>query len=208
MRSRPRLTRLLACLAWFLAALPALGQDSRSVTVPSDPAARKPARTCWADFLGAAIRCSNLDGSAETVVAAASGPYGLAFDPATGYLIWTSSGDEVVQAAPADGSGKIVTLEGSFEEGYAILLPEGDARTVYGVAENQVVQITQDRNTGDEKRVVLLELPSPDAVHGLALSPDHATLYLGDADGRMSQKLGLGDLRVEPLVFTDEENVR
>ena len=48
---------------------------------------------------------------------------------------------------------------------------------------------------------MLLDLISPDLVHGLALSADHTALYLGDEVGQMSQKLTLASRTVQPLAF-------
>jgi hypothetical protein len=161
------------------------------------------AKRYWADYASNAILRSNLDGSQTEVARYVSGPYGISYDPATGTLIWTSSADEVVQAAPADGSGSPVTLESAFEESSAIVVKNEDVQLAYSVIDSQVIRITQNRNTGEEQREVLVQLSSAGAVLGLALTADHATLYLGDTVGRMSQKLNLSSGSVEPLVFDD-----
>ena len=49
----------------------------------------------------------------------------------------------------------------------------------------------------------MLQLSSTDAVLGLALTPDHTALYLGDTVGRMGQKLNLSSHSVEPLTFSE-----
>jgi DNA-binding beta-propeller fold protein YncE len=159
----------------------------------------------WPDYAGNAILRSNLDGSQSEVVRYVSGPYGISYDPSTGYLIWTSSNDETVQAALADGSGGTITLESAFdEEGSAIVLPQqGDYQIAYGIADGQILKVTQNVNTGEEQRETLLQLSSTDAVLGLALTPDHTALYLGDTVGRMSQKLNLSSHSVEPLAFSE-----
>lgn len=157
----------------------------------------------WADYAGNAILRSNLNGSQVEVVRSVAGPYGIGYDPATGKLIWTSSTDEVVQTAPADGSGSAVPLESAFGENSAIVIVQGDFQFAYGLDGSQVIKVTQNRNTGEEQREVLLQLSSPDEVVGLALAADHATLYVGDTVGRMSQKLDLSSRSVEPLVFDD-----
>ncbi|HEV8577641.1 MAG TPA: hypothetical protein VGX68_01055 [Thermoanaerobaculia bacterium] len=162
------------------------------------------AKRFWADYAGNAILRSNLDGSQVEVARYASGPYGISYDPGTESLLWTSSTDEVVQAAPADGSGTPITLESAFDEdGAAIVVVEEDVQLAYGIADSQIIKITQNHTTGDEQREVLVQLSSPDAVVGLALTADRTTLYFGDTVGRMSQKLNLASGAVEPLVFDD-----
>lgn len=125
-RARPRL--VLCCLGGLLSASPALGQqDPRAVivrpsTVTKARRATPTAKRYWADYAGKAIKRSNLDGSkVETVVSDVDSPYGVSYDPATDQVVWTSASDEVVQMAPADGSGVTLTLDSSFEEHFAIV---------------------------------------------------------------------------------------
>lgn len=174
--------------------------ENRSVIVYGPGGA---AKRYWADYAGNAILRSNFDGSQVEVAFYVSGPYGISYDPATGNLIWTSSTEEVVQAAPADGSGSVATLESAFEDNSAIVVKDGDDQFAYGITDSQIIKITQNRNTGDEQREVLLQLSSPEEVVGLALTADHTTLYVGDTVGRMSQKLSLASHSLEPLVFDD-----
>lgn len=220
MKSRFRLPLPLCCLGGLLLGSTALGQqDPRVVIVkPSTPvktgAVQAPsareqrtapvAKRYWADYAGNAIRRSNLDGSnVETVATDTSGPYGTSYDPETGNVIWTSSGDELVHLTSASGDTKLgdVTLNSSFEDQYAIVVKGSESNVAYGVVEGQIVRITEDRNTGTEKTEVLLQLASPDEVHGLALTPDNTALYLGDPDGRMIRKLSLSTLKVQQLVY-------
>ncbi len=177
----------------------------------------------WAEYAANAIWRSNLDGSQVELVHSVNGPYGIGYDPAAGYLIWTSSADETVQAAPAAGGG-VITLQSSFEEYFAIAFKAtGQTETAapaamtamaamnassttslsYSVIGSEVVKLTQDINTGAEQREVLLTLSSPDEVHGLTLSADGTALYLGDPVGRMSRKLDIGSHGVEWLLFDD-----
>lgn len=204
MRTRFRRSVSAAAVAVLLSAVP-LAAQTRSVVVPApvvSPFGRTlaPARYS-ADFSGNAIRRSALDGSSSVVIVAdVHGPYGLAFDPAGRNLVWTSATDEVVQLAPTSG-GRAVTLESSFEEGYAIEFTEGNRDVVYGLVDTHVVRLGQDRQTGQETQEVLLELAPGDLVHGLALSPDHTVLYLGDEVGQMSRKLTLATGQLETLVY-------
>jgi hypothetical protein len=220
MKQRFRLQVLLCCLGSLLSSSAALGQqDPRGVivrpsTVAKGNGSRAPsfAKRYWADHAGKAIRRSNPDGSnVETLASDVEGPYGTSYDPETGYVLWTSAGDETVQMAPANGvSGSTITLNSSFEEYFAIVVPHSgshgsDSHVAYGVVNGQVVRITQNRNTGTEQREVLLTLSSPEQVHGLALTPDNMALYLGDETGRMTQKLNLTTLQVTPLVYDNGE---
>lgn len=226
MKHRFRLP-VVICLSLgsLLLAPSALGQqDPRAVIVRPPAAEKAPAskasqalaqrvpsapKRYWADYAGKAIRRSNLDGSnVETLATGVEGPYGTSYDPETGYVLWTSSGDEVVQMAPANGAtGSTTTLNSSFEEYFAITLPGSEVNVAYGVVNGQVVRITQNRNTGAEQTEVLMTLPSPDQVHGLALTPDNASLYLGDTAGRMTQKLNLTTRQVTQLVYDNSAPV-
>ena len=213
-----RLRPFLCCLASLLLGSTASGQqDPRAVIVkPSTvakpgggkqslaPARRAPstAKRCWADYAGKAIRCSHLDGSnVQTLASEVAEPYGTTYDPETGYVLWTSSGDEVVEMAPADGAGPSTTLNSSFAENFALVVDGSEVDIAYGVVEGQVIKVTQYSNGQPERRDVLLTLTSPNQVHGLALTPDNGALYLGDSSGRMTQKLNLSTLKVTPLVY-------
>jgi len=222
MKQRFRLQVFLCGLGSLLISSAALGQQDPRVVVVRPLTAEKArgARTSpalaqrvpstpkryWADYAGKAIRRSNLDGSnVETVASSVEGPYGTSYDPETGYVLWTSSGDELVQMAPANSvSGTTTTLNSSFEEYSAIVVARSgssDTNVAYGLVNGQVVRITQNRNTGAEQSEVLLTLSAPDQVHGLALTPDSTALYLGDAVGRMTQKLNLATRQVTQLVY-------
>lgn len=158
----------------------------------------------WADYASNAIWRSNLDGSQVELVHGVNGPYGIGYDPATGSLLWTSATDETVQAAAIGGN--VATLQSSFEESFALAFKAtGEATTSlsYSVIGTEVVKLTEDINTGDEQREVLLTLSSPDEVHGLTLSADGTALYLGDSVGRMSRRLDIASHAVEWLVFDD-----
>lgn len=224
MKPRFRLPLSLCCLGGLLLGSTALGQqDPRVVVVkpstavkaggarPSSAQAQRTtpsAKRYWADYAGNAIRRSNLDGSnVETVATDTSGPYGTSYDPETGNVLWTSSGDELVHMAISDGTSAsgYITLNSSFEDQFAVVVKGSESNVAYGVVDGQVVKITEDRNTGTEKRDVLLTLSSPDEVHGLALTPDSTALYLGDPDGRMTRKLSLTTLQVQQLVYDNGE---
>jgi len=213
-----RLRPFLCCLTSLLVGSTALGQqDPRAVIVePSTvvktgggrpslaPGRHAPstAKRYWADYAGKAIRRSNLDGSnVETVASEVAGPYGTSYDPETGHVLWTSSDDEVVEMAPADGSGPTVTLNSSFAENFALVVDGSEVDIAYGVVDGRVIKVTQYSNGESERRDVLLTLSSPNQVHGLALTPDNRALYLGDSSGRMTQKLNLSTLQVKPLVY-------
>jgi hypothetical protein len=212
---RTRLHVSWCFLGGLLLGSTALGQqDPRAVVIQPSTAAksgdvrtsRAPARRAtvakryWADSAGKAIRRSNLDGSnVETVASNVSGPYGVTYDQTTDSVVWTNSQAEVVQMAPADGSGETITLNSSFEEHFAIVVGGSTQNVAYGVEGAQVIRIIQDRNTGAERRDVLYTLPAPEQVHGMALAPDNSALFLGDASGTMTQKLNLSTLQMEPL---------
>jgi hypothetical protein len=213
---RTRLHVSLWCLGGLLFGSTALGQqDPREVVVrpraatkaekarpPLAPSRRAEAKRYWADYAGKAIRRSNLDGSnVETVASTASGPYAVTYDASTDYVVWTSAEAEVVQTAPADGSGETLTLNTGFQEHFALVVPGSTHNVAYGVEGARIVRVTENRETGAEQREVLYTLPNPQQVHGMALSQDHSALYLGDEAGRMTQKLNLSTLQLQPLTY-------
>ena len=135
-----------------------------------------------------------------------NGPYGTSYDPQTGYVLWTSSGDEKVQMAPANGySAGSTTLNSSFEDYFAIVVQGSNSDTSYGVVNGQLIRITRSHTSEYEQRDVLYTLSSPDEVYGLALAPDHSALYLGDIQGRMTQKLSLSTLQKTSLVYDNAQ---
>ncbi len=221
MKPLSQLQVFLCCLGGLLIGSPALAQqDPRMVIVkpttakaggarPSSASAQRVvpvAKRIWADYAGKAIRRSDLDGSnVETLAVSADGPYGTTYDPETGYVIWTSSGAEVVQMAPAYGAtSNAITLTSSFEEYFGVVVngsESSETNVAYGVVDGQVIRVTRKPNTDSEQRDVLLTLSSPDAVHGLALTPDTSALSLGDTAGRMTPKLNLSTLQVTQLVY-------
>ncbi len=161
------------------------------------------AQRYFTDYAGNAVLRSNPDGSnVTTLVAGVNGPYGIAFDADTQQLVWTSSADEVVQAAAPDGSANVV-LESSFEENYPLVTTQGDLHVAYFVEGSELVKLSVDPTTGAEQRQVLLFLGSPDDVHGLALGPMHDVLYLGDANGMMTRRLRLADASVAYLAYVE-----
>lgn len=158
----------------------------------------------FTDYAGNAVRRSNPDGTnVTTVVAGVNGPYGIAFDADTQQLVWTSSADEVVQAAAPDGASPHVVLESSFEESSPIVTSEGDLHVAYFIEGSELLKLSVDPSTGAEQRQVLLWLSSPDDVHGLALGPLHDVLYLGDAHGMMTRRLRLSDAHVTYLAYVE-----
>jgi hypothetical protein len=223
MKPRSRLQISLCCLGGLLIGSTALGQqDPRAVIVrpatvatagdvrslrASAQRAPATAKRYWADYAGKAIRRSNLDGSnVETVASDVNGPYGTSYDPETGYVLWTSSGDEKVQMAPANAySAAATTLNSSFEDYFAIVVNGSNSDTSYGVVNGQIIRLTRSHDSEYEQRDVLYTLASPDEVYGLALSPDNSALYLGDIEGRMTQKLSLSSLQKAALVYDNSE---
>jgi hypothetical protein len=207
MKSRSRLYVSLCCLGGLLLGPTALAQqDPRVVIVKPNAGAKAPAQAkrYWADYASNSIKRSNLDGSnVETIASDTSGPYATTYDPETGNILWTSSGDELVQMAPASGASSTVTLNSSFEEYFPVIVKGTDLNVAYGVVDGQVVRVTEDKNSGTERRDVLLS--SAGDVHGLALTPDGKGLYLGDLQGRMTRKLNLSTLQVMPLVYDNGE---
>lgn len=209
MKPRSRLYVSLCCLGGLLLGSTALAQqDPRVVIVKPSSGAKAPAQAkrYWADYASNSIKRSNLDGSnVETIATDTEGPYATTYDPETGHILWTSSGDELVQMAPANGAAGTITLKSSFEEFFPVIVKGTDVNVAYGVVEGQVVRLTEDKNTGTEKRDVLYTLTSSEDVHGLALTPDGKGLYLGDLQGRMTRKLDLSTLQVKPLVYDNGE---
>ncbi|HEX5753304.1 MAG TPA: hypothetical protein VFZ09_44300 [Archangium sp.] len=209
MKSRSRLYVSLCLGGWLLGPAALAQQDPRVVIVKPSAGAKAPAQAkrYWADYASNSIKRSNLDGSnVETLATDTEGPYATTYDPETGYVLWTSSGDELVQMAPANGAtGSTITLNSSFEEYFPVIVKGTDLNVAYGVVEGQVVRVTEDKNTGTEKRDVLYTLSSAEDVHGLALTPDGKGLYLGDLQGRMTRKLNLSTLQVTPLVYDNGE---
>lgn len=216
----PHLSASLCLLGGLLLGTPAPGQQEPRSVILTPPTARKSGgapsaqaqsvsatpKRYWADYKANAIRRSNLDGSnVETLSEDAEGPYGLGADPETGYLIWTNSTSGTVQTSPPEASDQVITLPTAFEPPYALIFKGKEQDVAYGVDEGQLVRITRDRYTGVEQRDVLLQLSSPEQVHGLALSPDGKALYLGDFEGRMSQKLNLADLKQLPILHSEGE---
>jgi hypothetical protein len=200
----------------ILASLPTQAQKAiRSVVVAVDSAGRllppdstdlpaPNAKRYWADTPSNSIRRSNLDGSGvEEVASGLNVPYGLSFDAGTGSLLWTSSGDEVVQRL-GGGSGPAV-LPSSFEEPFAIVLELEGQRIAYALLEGEIVRVTQTSGSETEQIETLTQFGSVFAgLHGLALDEAAGILYLGDLNGMMTQRLRLSDGRVDSLLFVEE----
>lgn len=218
MRKRSFFGTVLAavCLAGAVGAQKAPLEIVRSVVVTVDASGRlapvapggRPApgaKRYWADTPTHSIRRSNLDGSGvEEVVSGLAGPYGLSFDPATGTLLWTSSGGERVETF-TPGGGVAPALETEFEEPYALVRDIEGGHIAYAVVDGQVVRITQLGMSDSEQVEVLVPGDSTaDPPHGLSLDPAHGVLYVGNYDGMMSRKVRLSDGQVETLVFVDE----
>lgn len=158
----------------------------------------------WADHVAQAIRRSNLDGSGvEDLASGLAQPYGLSFDSATNTLLWTSSGDEVVQRLGLDG-GRPSVLPCEFEAPYTIVLDNEWGHTAYALDGTDVVRVTESADGTNETREVLLTLSAVETLHGLALDTQSGLLYLGDASGQMTRRLRLADRSVEPLLYVEE----
>jgi len=174
---------------------------------PTPTPSRPITKRYWADPTTHTIRRSNPDGSRiEVVASGVNAPFGLGYDPGMGQLVWTSSGDEAVQTMPI-GSSWPTTLASSFEDEYAVEGPRtlDGHRVAYALVGNTVVRITQNPQSEVETTEVLLTHPSPEKVHGLAVSADGGTLYLGDTVGRMSQAVRLAQPQnLETLSYVDE----
>ena len=208
---------VLALGAPLLASPPVQAQSVRSVVVEADASGRllpagssstdlpsPDARRYWADTPTHSIRRSHLDGTGVEVVAGGLNvPYGLSFDAATGSLLWTSSGDEVVQRLAA-GSGPEV-LPSSFEEPFAIVLEQKGLKVAYALLDGEIVRVTRADDSETETVETLTRFGSLFAgLHGLALDEAAGVLYLGDLNGMMTQRLHLADGRVESLAYVDE----
>jgi hypothetical protein len=159
----------------------------------------------WVDATEGALRKSLPDGaSQEDLAASLDIPYGLAFDLGAQSLLWTSAGDETVQALPVSG-GKPVALLTEFEEPYAIDVSTQSVRAFYTATANVVYRNTIDLQSGEESSQELLVLPDTEQVHGLALDPATMTLYVGDINGRMTRKIDLNNNIAERLIHTESE---
>jgi hypothetical protein len=212
-------------LGWFVAVLFLCGlqmargtasaqEVDRSVVIDAEAAGRlmpggsgspSGAKRYWADAAANSIRRSNLDGSGiEDVVTGTKVPYGLSYDAMAGALLWTSSGDEVVQKLDSGGKG-FTPLQTDFEEPFGITVTEEGRKIGYAVLEGQVVKIIQydDRET-DEQEILMKFDPEVQPVHGLALDEQAGVLYVGNINGMMTQKVRLADNRVETLAYVEE----
>jgi hypothetical protein len=205
--------------AMQLAAGGALAQDRvRSLVVSSEAAARilppKPgtapgvpigSQRYWADTATNSIRRSNLDGSGvEVVVNGLQSPYGLSYDASAGVLLWTSSVEETVQKLPLAG-GSPAAIETQFEEPFAIVVSGEGQETGYAVLGGEVVRIVRYSMAETEEKTVLMTFdPAAREIHGLALDGATGALYIGNAQGQMTQKVRLADGTVETLQFVEE----
>jgi hypothetical protein len=158
----------------------------------------------WADPTTSNILRADACGAEPGVVAEGLNiPYGLAYDDSTQSLIWTSSGDGVVQKLVL-GSTFVENLLTSFDTPPAIETERNkQAITVLG---NDVVQITRNPETGEETSKVLMSVNAAEPVHGMAMDAKTRQLYLGNAVGMMSYKLSLADNAVTRLTFTDHND--
>ena len=220
-RSRKKGTAaLLLALCGALAAATGHAQDrARPAAVAGTPAAAriiippKPTtpgvpvgdKRYWADTATNSIRRSNLDGSGvEEVVSGLQSPYGLSYDASAGVLLWTSSTDETVQKLPLAG-GSPTAIETQFEEPFAIVVQGEGQETGYAVLGGEVVRIVRYSLAEDDEKTVLMAFdPSVREVHGLALDGATGALYVGNAQGQMTQKVRLADGAVETLQFVEE----
>lgn len=184
-----------------------LATDLAGRLVPVDGSEAPPdgARRYWADPATGTIRRGLPDGTAaEDVLTGLNVPYGLGFDPVSGALVWTSSGDEAVQRL-AVGDLRSTTLRTEFEEPYAIVVGVEGAQTVYGVEAGEVVALSEIESSETERRIVLLRFdPELDPVHGLALDETAGVLYVGDGNGMMTRRIQIDTREVQNLAYVAE----
>jgi len=198
-----------------LTAPPLQAQDSaqRSVDVVIDASGRLvPARPrgapdalwkYWADPVGNRIvRSDGRSLMVEELIAELKAPYGLGFDASTQSLIWTSSGDGVVQTYSLGGRA-LSTLTTSFDDPPAIELPHEGGRQAITVVGSDIVRVTVDELSDAVDTEVLMSLDATDIVHGLAIDTQSGQLYVGNAVGMMAYKLDLADRTVSRLTYTD-----
>jgi hypothetical protein len=181
-----------------------IGVNASGRGLPPGSAGTVDSKRYWADHVAQAIRRSNLDGSqVEDLAGGLAQPYGLSYDSATDAILWTSSGDEVVQRLGLAG-GTPTTLPCEFEEPYTILVDNESGHTAYALDGAEIVRITRRADgTGDE-REVLATLSVLETLHGLALDARAGLLYLGDEAGQMTRRLRLAERRIEPLLYVEE----
>jgi hypothetical protein len=161
----------------------------------------------WADIRIGAIRRSAIDGSGvEDLATALDTPYGIAFDPKSQVLLWTSAGDGVVQKIPPWG-GYPMMLPSAFEPPFAIDVSDEAEREYYSVIDNVVYQTLIDNETGLETMTPLAIIVDDDPAHGLAFDPEAHVLYVGDTNGRMTRRIDLVGSDIERLTYVDLEPV-
>jgi hypothetical protein len=157
----------------------------------------------WADpAANKILRSDAQGGQVEEVAAGLNVPYGLGFDVTAQSFVWTSSGDEAVQKLSA-GTQTVATLASNFDQPPVLeLASEGDRQAITLVG-NEIVRVTENAQSGETSVQVLMQVESPEAVHGLALDAEAGTLYIGNAVGMMAQRLRLSDNSAVQLTFTD-----
>jgi DNA-binding beta-propeller fold protein YncE len=211
MNTRHRPTRLSAlCLLATLAMSAAAQDGQRTVDVRVDPVSGRVVPDdsgaglhYWADPTRNAI--VRQDPSALTDEVLTDGlnvPYGLSYDRDTQTLIWTSSGDETMQAMPLTG-GEVRALNSSFEDPPVIELPYEGGKQAITVLDGAVVRVTVDAQTDARYDEVLYALPAGATTVGLALDAQTNQLYVGNAVGMAAYKIDIVSGRADTLTFTD-----
>ncbi len=166
----------------------------------------------WLDINTDALMHSASDGSnASIAIDSLNDPYGIAFDSDLQELVWTSSGDEVVEKSSLINPAKRV-LQTSFEEPFVIETQQETGRATYFVDGNSVFRVTSpDLRAASEGHYIqpevtqdiLLTIPEGESVHGLALDTNHQVLYIGDEFGRMTRRIDLNAITSQRLVYQD-----
>jgi hypothetical protein len=206
--------RLAALTLGVLLACAAAAQDSgqRSVDlaidsvsgrlIPNDGSSLDRVRF-WADPERNTIVRQDANGGAATD--AASGlnvPYGLGYDAGAELLIWTSSGDEVMQVMPLAG-GDVRALTTSFDDPPVIELPYEGGKQAIAFVDGAVVRVTVDAHTDAQHNEVLYTPALGEAIIGLALDTQTNQVYVGNAVGMAARKIDLASGAVATLIFTD-----
>ena len=157
----------------------------------------------WADPARNAIVRQDASSSTDHVlVESLSMPYGLGFDGDTQTLIWTSSGEEIMQAMPVAG-GEVRALTSNFEDPPVLELPYEGGKQAITVLDGAVVRVTVDAQTDARYDEVLYALPDSVSVVGLALDTQTNRLYVGNAVGMAAYTVDMTTGQAGALVFTD-----
>jgi hypothetical protein len=216
--NRSRFTRhalALAACAVFAAQAQAQDSGQRTVDFAIDAASGRlmpvndstidlPAQVrFWADPARQTIVRKDANALAPQDIAAGLNlPYGLGFDRDTQTLIWTSSGDEVMQVMALNG-GEVRALTSSFDDPPAIEIAHEGGKQAIALLDGAVVRVTVDAQTDARTDEVLFTLPAGESAIGLALDAQNNQVYLGNAVGMAAYKIDLNQGVATRLAYTD-----